>query len=187
MRLYFSLCVGIALLWVGTVEQGKKKATPKPAPTPVEARITLEAGIVYASGDVKPVARETFYLLDADLGRVLADAGLKPPADARPANTSTEQEQLINSFAMAILDRTTSMERLQFYNASQKALPSHIVAKTETDFSGKASFNAIKTGVYYLFGITRTRKSFAVWHYRIDAKAGESKITLDQHNAHFAE
>jgi hypothetical protein len=190
MKLYFSLCLGLALLWFGIFDQGKNKPLskkPKPTPTPAEARIAIETGIVYASGDVKPVAREKFYLLDADIGQVLFDAGLKPPVDARPAYTRNEQQQLVNSFAMAVLDSTTSMERLEFYQASKKLFPAHIIKSVETDFSGKASFESVTPGTYYLFGITKTRKAFAVWNYRVDAKAGETKITLDQHNANYAE
>jgi hypothetical protein len=44
--------------------------TPTPTPTP-EASLSIEAGVIFKSGDVKPVARTTFYLLDEDFKTIL--------------------------------------------------------------------------------------------------------------------
>src|SRR5262245_60248789 len=61
-----------------------KPAPAKPAPTPslptttTTGSLSIEAGLIFESGDVKPVARTTFYLMDADLREVLMPFGETP-------------------------------------------------------------------------------------------------------------
>jgi hypothetical protein len=65
--------------------------------------------------------------------------------------------------------------------------PSHFGTKhVTTDFSGKAKFNAVPYGTYYLFGIGTTPKAFAVWNVKVDVTSAETLVTLDQNNSLFA-
>src|SRR5438552_1880647 len=56
----------------GTWEYEKDNVPTSTTKTPSvrkDATLSFEAGLVYKSGDVKPVARTTFYLLDNELGK----------------------------------------------------------------------------------------------------------------------
>jgi hypothetical protein len=65
----------------------------------------------------------------------------------------------------------------------EKALKEHTVQIVTTDFSGKATFNDIKPGSYYIFGRTQTRGGFAVWNLFVEIRAGANSVFLDQNNA----
>jgi hypothetical protein len=43
----------------------------------------------------------------------------------------------------------------------------HVQYTTLTDFEGKATFEDVKVGDYYLFGVTQTRGAFAIWNLKI--------------------
>ena len=64
------------------------------------------------------------------------------------------------------------------------ALTPHILQTITTDFGGKASFQPVATGTYYLMGVTETPSGgWAVWNLRVDLKPGQNSVTLDQNNA----
>ena len=190
MKCILIICFLIGTLPLVNIDQNKAKTrskSVKPTPTPPESHISIEAGLVYQSGDVKPVARTTFYLLDMDFGQALFEAGLKSPADARPTTTRTDQEQLVNSFGMISLGLADLSANYSFLKAGEKCLASHLVKDVTTDFAGKASFEPVKPGIYYLVGLVKTRKAFAIWNLKVDAKPGPVTLVLDQKNANYAE
>jgi hypothetical protein len=59
----------------------------------------------------------------------------------------------------------------------------YLVAKTTLDANVASAFKNARSGTYYLFGQTLYNGQQLVWHLRIEIKAGENIVTLDQRNA----
>lgn len=143
--------------------------------------LSIEAGLVFQSGDVKPVARTTFYLLDADLAQILREAGITPP-DKPSNNSEATDNDFIVSFAFA--NRYATLEKYQaFLLAATAAIKPHIIQSITTDFTGKAVFESVPEGAYYLVGVATPAKAIVAWNLKVTVKAGQTSITLDQNNA----
>jgi hypothetical protein len=162
----------------GTWEYDKNaKPTPTPNNVMVEETGTLsfDTGLVMKSGDVKPVARATFYLLNQDLVIILAVAGL---------------QELPSSWLTTFARKYASRESDQFrgaevytYFKAMAAVKPHIVATATTDFGGKGQFTAVKPGTYYLMNVTEIGSNVVLWNLEVKVKAGQNSVTLDQNNA----
>lgn len=66
------------------------------------------------------------------------------------------------------------------------AVKKHIVQTTTSDFGGKAKFNPVPQGTYYVFAIASTPKGFVIWNVKVELTSAEASITLDQNNAEIA-
>jgi len=162
---------------------------------PIEKTISVEAGLVFRSGDVKPVARTVFYILDDSVISIFSNAGLKPFSSRNEENTPGYNEQIypqlvISAFAMIhtrIEDLTADNAQVQgfrdFHSHAIMAIQPHIVQSGTTDFSGRVKFGSLKPGVYYLMGVYKTPNGEAVWNVRVDARDNETLVVLDQNNA----
>jgi hypothetical protein len=62
----------------------------------------------------------------------------------------------------------------------------HIVKTVTTDFTGKATFDTVAPGTYYLMAVASTPQSYAMWNMRLELKPGPFAVSLDQNNAIFA-
>jgi type II secretory pathway pseudopilin PulG len=127
--------------------------------------VVIDAKVTSGSGSPQAVKNEKFYLLDDDLESILSDANLEP----------IEGQSLTNSLGMAVLfpDRYRD-----FYRDALKAINHHIKYSAQTDGSGKAQIGEIKPDTYYLFGVTRTGKGFAVWSSPVVVNAGQNALNL---------
>lgn len=147
--------------------------------------ISLEAAIIYRSGNVKPIARTQFHLLDQSLVQILREAGLRP--DRQWIQPQGDDEALVNTFAYAV---TTKLIDPSFLSKALPALKPHIVQTVTTDFTGKASFDSVKAGSYFVVGIAQTATGssggHAVWNLKVEVKPGTSNVILDQNNAVYA-
>src|SRR5437868_2853289 len=82
IRFLLSAALTICVINLGCRPRSQSQ-TPSPdnlgasAPSKIQSTLTLEAGLVYKSGDVKPVPRNEFYLLDDDAEKILKDAGIE--------------------------------------------------------------------------------------------------------------
>ncbi len=135
------------------------------APAPDKGTVTLDAKITTSSGSIQPVRAERFYLLDKDLESILSEAGI---------NDETGQG-LTNAYGLSVLYPD------KYGDTKQKALSAinkHIVYRTQTDASGKASMKDVKPDSYYLFGITKTKTGFAVWSSPVSINAGQNALNL---------
>ncbi len=127
--------------------------------------VVIDARVTSRSGSPQAVKNEKFYLLDDDLESILHDAGLEP----------LEGQSLTNSLGLAVL----YPDRYQdFYRAALKEINRHIKYSAQTDSSGKAQIGDIKPDNYYLFGVTRTGKGFAVWSSSVLVNAGQNALNL---------
>src|SRR5262249_58217823 len=53
----------------------------------------------------------------------------------------------------------------------------------KSDSDGKAVFPAVLPGVYYVFGMGQHRGKPVLWNVRVQIKAGDNTLTLDEHNS----
>lgn len=143
------------------------------------SNLSFETGLVFKSGDVKPIARTTFYLIDDDLARILRAAGLHAPQEYGGGDSD---EDLINAYARSIKYSILPAYK-DFYPTAKTALQSHVIQQATTDFSGKAEFPAVPSGTYYLMGMSETPRGYAIWNLRVELKPGKNSVTLDQNNA----
>lgn len=127
--------------------------------TPSGTTLRIEAGLIYKTGGPEPVARVTFYLLDAF---PLDELDRLPPAKS----VSTE------------FIATCGAEP----EIAREIVGRHVIYKLTTGFDGKAELAGIKPGRYWFFGGTRTRRGCALWSHPVDMTKDQS-LTLDQHNA----
>lgn len=143
--------------------------------------INIEAALVYKSGEVVPVSRTEMYLFKRDLSEVIATPELKTlyesDAKAKRLNFGTAD---LRDYVQAIYKYASLYP--SYAVPAKKALSDEINIKTQTDFSGKANFENIPSGKYFLVVIAPTRKSMAVWSMPITLEKDE-KIILDQNNA----
>lgn len=131
--------------------------------------VEINAKISTRNGSVQTVKNEKFYLLDKELEDILNDADLEP----------IEGQTLTNSLGLAIMfpERYSDFRR-DALNAIQK----HIKYNATTDTNGKAAMKDIKPDEYYLFGITKSGKGFAVWSSPVTINEGENKLNLSPAN-----
>ena len=158
--------------------------TPLPSPTPTptpEGTLQIEAGLVFKSGDVKPVARTVFYLLDAEPGEILKDGGVKTSMKSFQ-NAPPDAKVLLFNLALAINGQILP-ENAEFVKAAMPVLQPHIVQTVTTDFSGKAQFSAVKIGTYYLTGFAEVGRASVTWNLKITLGPGPTTIVLDNNNA----
>lgn len=145
--------------------------------------LNVEAAVIYRSGEVVPVARTTFALLDDDLVTILREAGVRPTASTSRIYTDYGKAIMAD---IGFSARYGSLPDYQKFSSDlAAAVRSHVKYTFQTDFSGKASLTGVLPGKYYLFGIGSTRKSGVVWNLAIDTTT-TSNVTLDANNAAFA-
>ncbi len=143
--------------------------------------LSFETGLVFKSGDVKPVARATFHLLDDSLGNILRVAGLSAPRNYGGGTGNTD-EDLVNAYASSIKYSILDGYK-EFGPAAATAVRPHIIQTVTTGFDGKATFEAVAAGTYHLMGMSETPKGYVIWNLKVELKAGKNTVTLDQNNA----
>lgn len=167
--------------YVTAAERRPELLAPKPEPlAPKKATLSIETGIIYRTGEVVPVARTTFYLLDDDVLTIAKSGGIQPKPETARIFKNTD-EALLSDIGYALAGQH-QMLYADFAASFLKVLDPHIVVKFTTDFSGKAAVPDLEVKQYYLFGAGTTRRSNALWNMKIDL-AKETHIVLDQNNA----
>lgn len=153
--------------------------------------LSVEAALVFKSGDVKPVARTEFHLLDKSLDKILQESDFISFYNSSVSNSDLPQRikdglQKMNEIETFAFVASFATEMKAFQPSLAKAINDtkpHIIYTTTTDFQGKAQFKDIKAGEYFLFGYTQVGKSVAVWNLKTEVKSGQNTIILDQNNA----
>lgn len=170
---------------ISTTSQGQAAEAPAPLNNASPSTLSVEAALVYRSGDVRPVARTKFYLLDSHPGDLLIQAGVK---ETDPRNSSLNLNNRDNmAWRLGLAMTHTSLPSEQaFLEAGLLALAGHIVQVAETDFGGKAQFTSVAPGSYYLMGVVEQQRNMVFWNMGVELKPGQNSITLDQNNAAYA-
>jgi hypothetical protein len=132
---------------------------------PSKGSVVIDAQIAGRTGQPQPVKREKFYLLDKDLESILSEAGLEP----------IEGQSLTNSLGLSVLypDRFDSFNR-----DALRAIKVHIKYAGTTDDAGKAELGGIEPNSYYLFGVTKSGRGFAIWSSPVSIIAGQNALNL---------
>ncbi len=130
-----------------------------------KGKVVIDAKVANRTGAPTAVRNERFYLLDKDLDSILSDADLDP----------IEGQTLANSFGLSVVfpDRYGDFNR-----KALAAIKNHIKYSGTTDGSGKAAMNAVDPDSYYLFGVTKTGKGFALWSNQVTIRGGENILNL---------
>lgn len=131
-----------------------------------KGNVSIAAKTVSQSGSPVAVKNEKFYLLDKSLEEILDDAGLE----------SIEGNSLTNSLGLAVMfpDRYGD-----FRQKAMAAINSKIEYSGTTDSTGTAKLSGVEPGSYYLFGVTKTGKGFAMWSSQVSVSAGENSMNLE--------
>jgi hypothetical protein len=180
-----------------------KEKTESPAPTkpaPIKAgKIDLEAGLIFKSGDIKPVGRTTFYLLKDNAEKIfltqeyldtynrdMAAFWSKMIGD-NPRLQALQRDKQIDktldkwSLYEAVLDMDGRMAP-NFAVAVKNGLDAAAVVATTTGFDGKATFDNVPVGNYHIFGYYKVGENTTYWNLPITVKPGDNKIILDNDN-----
>jgi hypothetical protein len=151
---------------VSNAQKKRKVPKAKKAAVSQKGNLSIEAGIIFDSGQVNPVARAEFYLLKASAEEVIQAS----------SNGQTALENIT-------LDLNFPIFKSGGVSRAMTAIEPYIVSSIITSFQGKATFQPVKTGNYYLFGFTKAGKSAVVWNLQIPIKGGTNSIILDNNNA----
>jgi hypothetical protein len=157
-----------------------------------QSSLSIEAKIIYNMGGPQPVARTQFYLLDVDPFSIRADEpSFRKKMDA--AKSEDERMVLLTGSAVFIVFKKVIEDHkitednaktlLGSVEAGRPLWESHLVKELTTDFEGRGLFTGLKSGHYWLMGITETRSAFTLWNVPIQLARGENTLLLDQNNA----
>jgi hypothetical protein len=121
----------------------------------------------------RPAAKTKFYLLDAEIETILKDAGLK----------EIEPWDLVDTYSMAVTRAGKSAYKTlyeqkykAFHITADEAIKSHIIQTIVTDSNGTATFNSLRQGTFYLFGIAEINKGISIIRSSIEITSGENKF-----------
>lgn len=133
--------------------------------TPTTGQVLIDARVVTRQGQPQPVRNERFYLLDESLMSILSEAEIDP----------IEGQTLSDSFGLSVLypDRYAAFNR-----TAMNAIRPHIKHSGTTDSEGKAQLGSVEPGSYYLFGVTKAGRGFAVWNSPVTVVPGENRLNL---------
>jgi hypothetical protein len=134
--------------------------------SPEKGVLNLEVAVDYQYGGVQPVARQEFYLLDADLNELLGGSNKE----------SKVRLWDLTSFVDGSWGEKSEKERADL----TETIRAHTAAKGTTDLQGKLTFAPIFPGAYYILGwsTTRTEHQLIIWNYRVEVKPGAQKVSL---------
>lgn len=132
--------------------------------------LNMQAGIIYKIGGNQPVGRVEFHLLDESLEKILLDCGIKPKKDSTA----------VSEYALSVAFPDSKESIL---GQAKICLMPHIKETVTTDFDGKAKFQAVKAGKYFVMGATSTRGGYVIWNLPVEIKVGENSIILGPDNA----
>ncbi|MBK8467110.1 MAG: zinc ribbon domain-containing protein [Chloracidobacterium sp.] len=156
-----------------TVPPGQTTATTVPgtttsvpvAPPSDKGTVVINARIAPKTGAPQNVRNAKFYLLDKDVEAILSDARVVP----------IEGNDLMSSLGLAIVfpDRYGD-----FMHSAMRAVASHSKYSGTTDSGGNASLQGISPKEYYLFGVTKVGRGFALWNAPVSVIAGQNNLNL---------
>jgi hypothetical protein len=146
-----------------------------------EQRAAAENNIkIIAMVGPRPVAGETFHLLDDDLSWVL-NPKMRAIADEQPAERRAEflaltkkEDALFYLYDLAV--GGVEMREIQ------RKINAHTVKEVTTDSDGTAIFDNVTVGKFFVFGAVKTGDNLAVWDVPVN-HSGSETVTLDRNNA----
>ena len=140
-------------------------ATPN-APTG-NAVLTILSGLPAAAGAPNALGGHPYILLRDDFATVVAKSGAAMAPGASPVKT----------MGIACGNRTPDCQKIIASVQAESA--SAIVA----DAAGKGVFPGVPAGTYYLMISSAYNNQPLFWNFKVDLKAGQNSVTLNQRNA----
>ncbi|MEO7659712.1 MAG: zinc ribbon domain-containing protein [Pyrinomonadaceae bacterium] len=143
--------------------------TSAPVPPPDKGTVMINARIAPPTGSPQSARNTKFYLLDKDLEAILSEARVDP----------IEGNGLAASLGLAAVfpDRYRDFQR-----AAMRAISEHVKYSGTTDGTGNANLSGVAPKEYYLFGITRVGRGFALWSSQVTVVPGENVMNLSPQN-----
>ncbi len=132
---------------------------------PDKGTFEITAKVSNSKGEVEAVKAEKFYLLDKELSEILREADLKP----------IQNLNLIDSLGLSVLN---PQKHSEFNQKAMNAINEHVKYDTLTDGNGVAQITGINPNNYYIFGIHKVDKGFAVWSSPVVVKAGKNNLNI---------
>ena len=136
-------------------------------PASSTAVLSLTAGLPTQPGSPSPLAGITMYLMKESFASILTKNGIK----AAPGMSA------IQSWGAAC-----NQHEPECTQAISATAP-YITNKVKFDVYGRASFPAVPSATYDVFGWTLYNGHHLAWDLQVDLKAGANTIVLDQRNA----
>ncbi|CAN5356112.1 hypothetical protein BH20ACI2_BH20ACI2_09980 [soil metagenome] len=135
------------------------------APAPTKGTVTLSAKVITSSGSQQSVRGTRFYLLEEDVETVLREARVEP----------IEGNSLAGSLGLAAVypDRYSDFQR-----AAMRAISAKSKYSGTTNSSGGANLSGVDPKGYYLFGIVKIGRGFALWNSPVSVIAGDNLLNL---------
>lgn len=142
-------------------------STSVTAPAPDKGAVVIKAELTQPRGAAQPVRNAKFYLLEQSVESILSDAGVEP----------IEGNTLSGSLGLSIVypDRYGDFNR-----TAMRAISSKAKYSGTSDGSGKASVTGVTPGSYYLFGLARAGRGFALWNSPVSVIAGDNILNSPQ-------
>jgi len=131
------------------------------------AVLAIVSGFPQEAGKANPVGNHGFYLLKDPGDTALTKGDFRPPAGMSP----------INGMSQVCTKQTPDCQKAVVAIIADSAT----AVKTASD--GKGVFPAVLPGTYYVFGIGQYQGKPLLWNVRVQIKAGENSITLDERNS----
>ena len=139
--------------------------TAPSAPPPDKGTVMINAKIVPPRGQAQSARGTKFYLLDKDLETILSEARVEPIE----GNTLTGSIGL----AAAFPDRYGDFQR-----AAMRAIGNHVKYSGTTGSTGSANLAGVVPSEYYLFGVMRVGRGFALWSSPVSVIPGQNVMNL---------
>lgn len=150
----------------GTTTTVPGSSVPIDAPVPDKGTVVINAKVAPARGGSPTSVRNArFYLLEKDVETILSEARIEP----------IEGNSLTASLGLAIVfpERYGS-----FSQAAMRAIANRSKYSGTTDGAGKAGLKGVEPGQFYLFGVTKVGRGFALWNSPVSIIAGENVMNL---------
>jgi len=131
------------------------------------AVLALASGFPQEAGKPNPVGNHGFYLLKDPVDTALTKGGFQPPTGMSP----------INGMNLLCTKQTPDCQK------AVAAIIANSATAVKSSPDGKAVFPAVLPGVYYVFGLGQHHGRPLLWNVRVQIKAGDNSVTLDDRNA----
>jgi hypothetical protein len=158
-----------------TASSGSRGGTPDnnggtlstPATPLGNATLSITSGFPTQPGAPNPLAGRPYVLLRDSYANALAKGGVTVPAGMSP----------YKYVATVCASRTPDCQK------AMEAIKANAASAVRADANGRGVAPGVAPGTYYLMISTRYNNQGLIWGQRVQLKAGENSITLDQHNA----
>lgn len=128
-----------------------------------KATFTVQMGVTMRSGETKPVTNASVYLLKARL------------LDVAPGQFSQDDGRNSSNVVMVVMFPTLFRKS---YATVMDCIDKNTVAKVSSDFSGRATFEGVEPGEYFVFCYTPLGKG-AVFEKRVRVEGRSTMVSLD--------